>query len=384
MKENDYTKKLNPYNNAHINHINNCAFVESESDSGICTDLFTSLEDRCNIHITGEAQDSNAEIYFRLCLYNKENVEKDICSKKIEKNPDNSFKISYSFDPVSLSIYQDAVSFRVFISSKHNYTKFKITEFFIDDKKSTHQNDITYKPVNNITVDSNNNQRVIVTHIDGTAVLVPIIPRKVLFVGNSLLLGMFTLYGMCSTDSKSDYAHHVEQKIRSINPECTFKKLYASTFEHSETDEESLNWFNAENLYSKKPAIESFDADTDLIILQMTDNVNTEAKISVFKKNVDQFITTIKKQCPNARIIWIFGWYNKYNTYEKLIEISQKYSIELVDISELHNTTNEAFSGQTCINAEGEIVTVRDTWITHPGNKGMTAIADKIIKTLGI
>ena len=384
MNKNDYTKNLNPYNNAHINYLNNCAFIQSESNSGICTDLFTSLEDCCNIHITGEIQNTDTEIYFRLCLYNKENTEKEVCSQKIETDSDNCFKFSYTFDPVSLSIYQDAVSFRVFLYSNYNDTEFKIKEFFIDNKKNTPKTNITYKPVNNITVDSDKNRCVIVKWLDGTKVFTPIVPKKVLFIGNSLLLGMFTSYGMCSTDSKSDYAYHVEQKILSVNPECTFKKLYASTFEHSETDEEALNWFNSENLYSKKPAIESFDADTDLIILQITDNVNTDAKISVFKKNVDQFITTIKKQCHNARIIWVFGWYNKYNTYEKLIEVSQKYSIELVDISELHHTANEAFSGQTCINAEGESVTVRDTWITHPGNNGMKAIADKIIKTLGI
>ena len=127
-----------------------------------------------------------------------------------------------------------------------------------------------------------------------------------------------------------------------------------------------------------------FDSDTDLIIIQMTDNVNTDAKISVFNKNLDYFITTIKQMCRNARIVWVHGWYNKYNTYERLIEISKKYSIELIDISTLRCKENESYSGQHCINAVGEKIIVRDTWITHPGNAGMKVIADKIIETLGI
>ncbi len=32
--------------------------------------------------------------------------------------------------------------------------------------------------------------------------MVPVVPKKVLFVGNSLLLGMFNLYGMCSSSPK--------------------------------------------------------------------------------------------------------------------------------------------------------------------------------------
>ena len=32
----------------------------------------------------------------------------------------------------------------------------------------------------------------------------------------------------------------------------------------------------------------------------------------------------------NSRIVWVHRWYNKYKTCKRLIEISKKYSIELI------------------------------------------------------
>lgn len=383
MNRKNYLHCLNSYHNAVIEQGVNYISVRAEQNSGVCTDSFTSNNDRLNIHISGRTKDSDSTIYFKLCLYDKDEVEKEVIATKLSKDSDNYFTLSYTFDPVSLSVYQDAASFRIFLYSETKNSSIQIDSFYTDTEEKI-DDTLFYEPVNNIINFPTGSRSVAIYWLDGTKVLAPIIPKKVLFIGNSLLLGMFNKYGMCSTNPQSDYAYYVEQKILSLNPECTFKKLYSSSFEHSETDNDALNWFDSENAHTQKPARESFDSDTDLIIIQMTDNVNTDAKISVFNKNIDYFITTIKQMCHNARIVWVHGWYNKYNTYEKLIEISKKYSIELIDISSLRCAENEAYSGQLCINAEGESVTVRDAWITHPGNNGMKAIADKIIETLGI
>jgi len=383
MSRTDYINCLNKYHNASIEPGVNYVCIYAGHNSGACTDQFTCNNDRLNIHISGRTKSPDSEIYFKLCLYDKNYDEKDVVITKLTKDSDNYFMHSYTFDPVSLSVYQDAVSFCIFLYSTNDASVIQIDNFYTDTKEDINEA-ISYEPINNITIDRDGNRCVTVHQPDGTQSIIPLLPKKVLFIGNSLLLGMFNQYGMCSTDPQSDYAYCVQQKILSVNPDCTFKKLYASSFEHSETDADALGWFDSENLYTKKPARASFDSDTDLIIIQMTDNVNTDAKISVFNKNLDYFITTIKQMCRNARIVWVHGWYNKYNTYERLIEISKKYSIELIDISTLRCKENESYSGQRCINAAGEKIIVRDTWITHPGNAGMKVIADKIIETLGI
>ncbi len=60
--------------------------------------------------------------------------------------------------------------------------------------------------------------------------------------------------------------------------------------------------------------MESFTKDLDLIFIQLTDNVNTDKKISNFADAADRFMEYIKDLAPNARIIWIHGWYNRDNT----------------------------------------------------------------------
>ena len=208
-------------------------------------------------------------------------------------------------------------------------------------------------------------------------------PKKVVFVGNSILLGMKT-YGMCATSSKADYAWYVQQEILKHNPDCEFGKVHGSAFEGSLAYEDAVNWFNTTpNVYSKKPARESFSEDTDLVIIQLTDNVNTDVKISVFQKSADMLIESIKDICPKAQIIWVYGWYNKYNTHDKLQSLCRKWSIELVYISGCRSKENEAYSGQISIGEDGNEFVVKDGWITHPGDKGMKVIADKIIDVLG-
>ena len=215
--------------------------------------------------------------------------------------------------------------------------------------------------------------------------MVPVVPKKVLFVGNSLLLGMFNLYGMCSSSPKKDYAYYVQEEILKYNKDCVFTKLHGSGFEHAESRKDFEDWFFWEpNGYTQKPAMESFTKDLDLIFIQLTDNVNTDKKISNFADAADRFMEYIKDLEPNARIIWIHGWYNRDNTYDELVALCRRWEVERIDISDLHTRENEAFMGQLCENEAGERVPVKDMWVTHPGDKGMREIARRMINVLGI
>ena len=62
----------------------------------------------------------------------------------------------------------------------------------------------------------------------------------------------------------------------------------------------------------------------------------------------------------------------------------EKWSIQTINISSLHIKANEGVSGQTYVTANGTTAVVPDTWITHPGDNGMQAIADKIIEALNM
>lgn len=198
--------------------------------------------------------------------------------------------------------------------------------------------------------------------------------NKVLFIGNSLLLGMFNKYGMCASSPEKDYAYFVQREIKKHNPDCIFTKLYASGFEHSESMEAFEDWF--------KQAEDSFSKDLGLIFIQLGDNVNTDEKILNFNKTADIFLERIKKMCPYAKIAWIHAWFNKRNTIDKLTELCARQQIEMIDISDIRTEENEARSGQICENEYGEKAVVKDAWITHPGDGGMKKIADRIIESL--
>lgn len=372
-------KKLTHFGNAELTYGDNYIFVNAGKDSGVCTEYFKSTEDAVCIKFRGRTVDASP-LGYRLCSYDEEGLETFIFGEEPELDCDGCFDMAYTFDPINLAVYKNAVKFRFFIYSSGEKADIYINRFSIEEGNDVYaEEEEDELEINNLTADG-----VYVLQKDGGKITVPIVPKKVVFVGNSILLGMGT-YGMCATSDKADYALHVQQKILEHNPECTFNKVHGSGFENSLTFDEAVNWFNiTPNTYTAKPARESFSEDTDLVIIQLTDNVNTDVKISVFEKSADMLIDSIKDICPKARIIWVYGWYNKYNTRDKLYELCSKWSIELIDISGCRSKENEAKSGQISIDKYGNEFVVKDAWVTHPGDKGMKAIAGKIIEKLGI
>lgn len=195
--------------------------------------------------------------------------------------------------------------------------------------------------------------------------------KKVLFLGNSLLLGMFEVYGMCATDSENDYAYHITRELKKREPDCKISKLRTTAFEACESFEDFEAWFER--------SLGFFESDLDLISLQLLDNVNNAARQEAFLKNFSELLGRLKAHCPNARIIWVYGWYMQPSVFDAAVAAADRFGIERIDISSAHTKENESYSGQISLNAEGEKIVVDDEWITHPGNDGMKAIADIMI-----
>ncbi len=326
------------------------------------SEKFTSVKDDLAILIKG-----NVVGKFSL-YYHTENDEKIALYVNILNG---KFKIDYRFDPVSLSIYKNAKYYTMQVVGDGEITTWQIYE----PKKSA-SNNYRYNALNN-------NGAVTVTTLRGEDITVPILPEKVVFFGNSLLLGMSMKYGMCSTSPENDYAYFVTNAIKEKAPYCEFEKISASPFELATTTEEFDNWFfTLNNQATNKPVTHSLTLNVGLILVQVMDNVNTPEKVEAFKLNAENFIKQLKLYCPSARIVWVYGWYFKEDVEPIIISICKKYKIEVVNISNLHTVENEATSGQISVDENNNPIVVNDAWITHPGNKGMKLIADAIIKTL--
>ena len=327
------------------------------------SETFSSLEDKLKINVKGNAEGGN----FSLIGFTENGDEKTVYEKKIAGN----FDFSYEFDPVSLAIYSGLVKFYTTISGDCRVDLWSVKEVE-DTRDSARDSECVIK-----------NGFVPVKQENGEEILVSVIPKKVLFVGNSILLGMFSSYGMCATDKYHDYAYLVSKRITEDSPECSFARLYASPFEHCVSEADFDEWFyNAVNTTTEKETFKNFESDLDLIVFQLMDNVNTPEKTEAFKKNMPELLARVKKLSPKARIVWVYGWFMKRDIVDFIKESCAKWNIETLDVSSARTLKNQAISGQTSFSPEGEKITVKDTWITHPGDGGMAAIADLMIKKI--
>ena len=321
-------------------------------------ETFSSLEDKMKINVRGFSEGGA----FSLVGI----TESQSTVTVYTANVSGEFDISYEFDPVSLAIYSGVISLYAELTGECRVDAFNTlegeaaeTEAFL--KKSRGSSKRAEDKESNALFK----------------------PKKVLFVGNSILLGMFSSYGMCATDNKSDYAYHVSQRILERSSKCEFTKLFISPFEHTESKEAFDEWFYVtKDERNGMSASEYFREDLDLIILQIMDNVNTPEKKAVFKDNAPELLKRIKALSPKARILWVYGWFMKPDIVSVIEDACEKYGAETLDVSSAHTKEGEAPLKQVSISPEGEETIVKDTWITHPGNLGMKKIAELITDKL--
>lgn len=345
----------------------------SESNS-YYTELFSSVAEKITLKAIGKAPNNVPE--YIVFSYDKNGSESIITSEKAIRTSEG-FMIEASFDPLYFSVYHNSEKLRIAIKSDN---EFELISFILKEEAVVRSNEHT--SFSNITVE-NGEKKAIVRQLDGTSITVPVIPKKVLFMGNSLLLGM-TYYGMCATDPSNDYYYHVTTEILKHNPNCEFIKLHGVQIECNESvDAFYDNVYKTPNRVTGRPTVEDLTSDIDLAIIQIGDNVNTPQKVEIFKQICEPFIRILKERCPKARIIWVFGWYNKSNTYSTLVSAFDKWQIESVDISALMPLKeNQATKGQLYLKADGSSEVAPDGWLSHPSNVGMYRIAQKILKVI--
>lgn len=322
---------------------------------------FTSLEDRLQLNIKGYS-DGGYWVLFGHC---KDGSKKTLHRQDVR----GALNVSFEFDPISLGVYEGAESFSVEVEGECRIDHWSLTI----PENDTHCGDVFAKVENGMVgIGTKDNAKTI-----------SIIPKKVLYIGNSLLLGMYDTYGMCSTAPDKDYYHIVSEAILERSPDCVLTKLRGSFLEQATSTEEYQKAFLCEKdtRLGITPA-ECFTDDLDLIFVQLMDNVNNPEKLAAFKQNAPVFLDAVRERCPNARIMWVYGWYMKPDVLPTILDICGQRGVETVNISPAHIKENEAYSGQISVVPGAEPAVVPDLWISHPGDGGMKAISEIIIKRL--
>lgn len=261
---------------------------------------------------------------------------------------------------------------------------------------------------------------------NGNTVNIPVIPSKVVFIGNSLLAG-FNTFGMCASDNENDYAYLFKSYVDSLGNDTNIVKIPSADWESITSLSGKENWVNA-NITSDKLS------GANLVVIQLGDNVNTDEKISVFKEGASYLVSYIRQNVPNARVCWVGSWYSQANM-EIVKEVCRNKGCLFVDIRSLNvvenrakigdivdrgqsyslsyninnytdDTTNkkltviftvdgteytsivpyESYSfsnGTITINGQYQIVS-NNGIASHPGNKGFKAITNTMLYDLGI
>lgn len=198
---------------------------------------------------------------------------------------------------------------------------------------------------------------------------------KGLFVGNSLLWG-FGNHGMASTSTDTDYYHYVHDTCLAKNPNYTDIKVEGYDFEGCTTASESLSWIN-------ETFAPYMTVDTDLVIIQLGDNCNTEERISNLQNSVPQLFEYILSINPNCNIYWVGWWYNHDGLSDYISSACDTYGVTFIDITMLYDISTQAIVGDKYIDNYGNTQIIDGEGdASHPSDVGMLLIANEIIENI--
>ena len=212
---------------------------------------------------------------------------------------------------------------------------------------------------------------------NGSLVLNQLTPDKVVILGNSLTRERGDI-GMNASDADHDYYHYVTEYIKSQNPNAVINpRTNVSSWEQADDNPPTAE---REKVFNDtiKPLL---SADTNLVIIQLGDNVNNDVRISTLPNDARELIQEIKSISPKATIFWIYGWFGDQEKVDKPIkEACEAEDVQGIDISDLNIKENQGTMGSTFTGLDGKTYTVDNPGIAaHPGDKGHKAIADRVI-----
>lgn len=237
---------------------------------------------------------------------------------------------------------------------------------------------------NNIVIKSPNGFgfRLVVDN-SGNLSTTSLVPNKAAVFGNSLTnYAAIGGFGLAASNQNSDWFGVVKSYVTATNPAFTMYRGTIGGWEGSTTATDHQNYFDN----SIKP---NLSTDTDLVIVQAGDNVNTIEKATDIYQNAKQLLLNIKAASPNARIFWIASWFvSKFpniDLIQSIKQATQETGTTFVDITSYAAIPgNNSYIGAKITKPDGTVITVTDSgYAAHPGDNGHRAIANLVNSYLG-
>lgn len=197
-----------------------------------------------------------------------------------------------------------------------------------------------------------------------------------LAIGNSLTLHIIKSFwwneiGMAASDADHDYYHIVLKYLEDNNESVKGVPYNFSRWETLSHDrDETLEYLN----HYLSPKL-------DLVTVQLAENASD---LSTYEEDYESLLNYIKEKAPNARILVIDDFWGQDNRAELKKAAAEKTGAEFVSLEGI--TDNEEYYcglGTIVYGADGKEHVVEHAGVAkHPGDKGMAAIAERIIEVL--
>ena len=212
---------------------------------------------------------------------------------------------------------------------------------------------------------------------NGRLSAVSTIPTNVQVFGNSLT-GYYKTGSpaLGATDPDHDWFHYFSEYVKNINPNATVNRHTVAPWEQNATGRD----VQFDQLF--KPYLSQ---DTDLVVLQVGDNVNREDSHSTFKNDVMDLFKRVKEVSPKAKIYFVGIWFcNWPDMIDSVKAACNKYDGTFVNITDLATSEeNKSRIGEKVTLSDGSTTTITSEGeAIHPGNAGYKKIADRIIDSL--
>lgn len=204
-----------------------------------------------------------------------------------------------------------------------------------------------------------------------------VVPKKVTILGNSLTRERGEI-GMAASDQNHDWYHLVSQYILAKNSTAVIKpRSNISAWESATNSKDRQTYFDN----TIAPLI---DADTDLVILQLVDNVNTADKLATFGEDAKTLITNIRTKAPHTRVLWVAGWFVDDNKINLIKTACIDRGAIFVDITAYKDDSKyKGTIGAKRTGIDGTTWTVTNPGeALHPGDLGMQKIAETVEESL--
>ena len=405
--------EIGPFGNAIMtNYGSEVVFDVKANNAGFTTRQFTANSERVQIHVDGEFTQKGITVQVNY-------VDTTSGKSKYFKvaNISGGKMKDLTFDASSLIIYQhaDPDKFRLLIQSNidsaegnnpvgkitlrslsiynpnsegvnnsllYNY-KLKKTLSNVIAKLDEFDSDIsklkTLSSNSYVTLPDGTKGRII--YANGQLIVKNSIYKRILLLGNSLLLGSSTdgshgaPFGLTASSPTKDWAYLLTQKLQAkYSSSVTVNKLHDAVFEQSESDDNSQNYIN--NNFSKA------EKNNDLVIIQIGDNVNSDLRRTTFKANFEKLINAIRSANPTADILIAGVWFDGAGLQNWLLDFANNHNCMFAPLHDLYRNDTIATVGDKITFADGTQMAVYEAIKTHPGDKGHALIADRIYSTL--